>query len=395
MSHRVLHLFAALLAPALLSCTGTPQSPDEDTDCPDCPIDEPDPDCPSGEATCDGECVDLRTDTANCGECGHDCGEPSRGEMRCDLGSCELTCDAGTLPCLGDDCTPCPDNATEVGCDGERCVAEACRDGFELCGGTCQRIPDRASWTRCEDGGLVVLDCEGLHYLWENTCTCPADRTPTTTSETVVVSPIPVDEASMTGCNGSGERGWDQAEVRFCGEGDWFVRARPTNPTAVQRTGIAGMTATCDTSFSGACEPWTDGDDFDLSNLPLRDGVCGLYQVTFARGEGADVAFDLYGPYKSQRIDTEIPVGSDLSFRLPSEMVVSTLQFERDANSDPFRFELRVELPSGQRRGYRDLVIPAFLSTTDVDLEGYVSSDARFEVTRSKLRVRVTRGYQP
>ncbi len=51
-----------------------------------------DPECPSGQASCDGACVDVASDASRCGSCGHACGA---GEA-CFDGTC-APCPTGSL----------------------------------------------------------------------------------------------------------------------------------------------------------------------------------------------------------------------------------------------------------------------------------------------------------
>lgn len=87
----------------------------------------PDCNCPCGQTTCNGTCVNTRSDNGNCGACGNVC-------------DTSLTCQNGT-------CAPCPDGLTD--CEGvctntafdtQNCGAcgHACSAGDTCSGGTCQ-----------------------------------------------------------------------------------------------------------------------------------------------------------------------------------------------------------------------------------------------------------------
>ena len=98
---------------------------------------------------CDGDCTDLSSDPSNCGGCGSACG-PVSG------------CEAGICTCLGVLCGgECVDRARDPrhcgGCD-QPCVDGTCVNGRCLPrGGTCDPICD-VGWSCCEGGCMDVLN---------------------------------------------------------------------------------------------------------------------------------------------------------------------------------------------------------------------------------------------
>jgi hypothetical protein len=63
--------------------------------------------CSRSETCCDGVCVDLSTDAANCGECGNTCA-PKRGTGACSMGECAVeACDDGFVDCNGEPADGC------------------------------------------------------------------------------------------------------------------------------------------------------------------------------------------------------------------------------------------------------------------------------------------------
>jgi len=80
---------------------------------------------------CGGSCVDVKTDRANCGECGKAC---AVGQL-CTDGACRSNCPAGQLVCSGQ----CVDTQTDPrhcgGCGVPCAAGQACAQG--LCGATC------------------------------------------------------------------------------------------------------------------------------------------------------------------------------------------------------------------------------------------------------------------
>jgi hypothetical protein len=86
--------------------------------------------CPAGETECDGRCVSLLSDEANCGACGRACGALSA----CTAGTCG--CGPGTAAC-GRSCVILASSPDHCGaCDGAVCGADqVCSGG--ACAATC------------------------------------------------------------------------------------------------------------------------------------------------------------------------------------------------------------------------------------------------------------------
>jgi hypothetical protein len=101
--------------------------------------------CPPGLTYCDGLCVDVSSDGANCGACGHLCSQPGSKTFVgvCSYGTCTSTCAAGLADCNGNSDDGCevntmsdPQNCGGCGvvcdgvagqaCAGGRCVVEPC-----------------------------------------------------------------------------------------------------------------------------------------------------------------------------------------------------------------------------------------------------------------------------
>jgi hypothetical protein len=115
--------------------------------------------CPSGETTCSGApttCVNLSSDPANCGVCGHAC----VGGQGCNQGTCVANCGGvlnGSSGNCGSDCSGCPGTAAcGGGCaytatDVNNCGAcgAACVPGQTCTGGSCVPV--------CTGGGVCTL----------------------------------------------------------------------------------------------------------------------------------------------------------------------------------------------------------------------------------------------
>ncbi len=144
--------------------------------------------CPAGLTTCDqsgtGECFDLSTSSAHCGQCNTSCG----GGV-CTNGSCECAPDCVGRECgpdgCGGSCSACSSSVCD-GADGtcHACLADGhapCTDSAECCSGncdcltgTCEPAPGCAPTVTCAtegfDCGTFTNDCGQLV-----TCgSCPA-----------------------------------------------------------------------------------------------------------------------------------------------------------------------------------------------------------------------------
>ena len=138
----------------------------------------PDAGCAAGMMRCgSGGCVDVSSDTSNCGACGTTCPGPSNGTAVCSMGICHVNCaggyhlcgaacvpDASTAQC-GNACLPCMavPNA-DVACVGGGCM-HTCVAGFVDNGGSCVSTSpltcgDRTLETgeTCDDGNRVGGD---------------------------------------------------------------------------------------------------------------------------------------------------------------------------------------------------------------------------------------------
>jgi hypothetical protein len=108
--------------------------------------------CASDEQNCDGACVTLDDDPANCGQCGQTCA----ADEVCSLGACSAEC-AGTTTKCGASCVDTmsdPDNCGSCGtpcADGEVCSQGAC--ALECAGGTTK------CGAKCVDTAVDPANC--------------------------------------------------------------------------------------------------------------------------------------------------------------------------------------------------------------------------------------------
>jgi hypothetical protein len=99
--------------------------------------------CASNLLACDGACVDAQTDSSNCGACGKTCGIPGILPVNCLAGQCEA-CTPGATACVsstsmetcGSDGQWGAATACSVLCTNDAC-ANGCPSGESQCGSTC------------------------------------------------------------------------------------------------------------------------------------------------------------------------------------------------------------------------------------------------------------------
>ncbi len=115
--------------------------------------------CGAGYTDCGGGCVDLSTDTANCGACGNVC---DQGTACCNGICCRNDYDV----CCGGECTDL--EYSDVNCGG---CGQECPAGLRCCGSRCRDLTDDDA--RC---GGCSHDCATRGGTCENErCSCPPE----------------------------------------------------------------------------------------------------------------------------------------------------------------------------------------------------------------------------
>jgi hypothetical protein len=121
--------------------------------------------CPeSASALCNGACVDVATDTNNCGECGHACSTSVvNATPSCVAGACSFTCNSGYTLCNG----ACVDFSNDPNnCGG-------CGSMFACSGGaTCQS-------GQCKTSCTITANCPAGYACNGSTCTTSCSSTQT------------------------------------------------------------------------------------------------------------------------------------------------------------------------------------------------------------------------
>ncbi len=144
--------------------------------------------CPSGQTRCNGTCVDILTDGANCGGCGRVCEHVNA----CQQGRCPLACPAGQARCTEGQCVDITGDAANCGACGVTCPA-----GFGCQGGTCSRTVGTCSagQNSCTATGQVSCTVSG----GMTDCACVKDL-----SGTTICARIAIDN-QLCGCQTDAE----------------------------------------------------------------------------------------------------------------------------------------------------------------------------------------------
>ncbi|MGI5862194.1 MAG: hypothetical protein ACOX6T_09065 [Myxococcales bacterium] len=178
--------------------------------------------CNTGFHLCNGACV-RNDEVAHCGTRCEPCPGTADGFATCDGTSCGLACNDEFLLCSGA-CAHCPTSgATELGCEGARCVATACASGYRGCGGACALCPQDATVTAtgCQGTSCVATACVAGYKACGGRCAaCPSgaavEATGCSGSSCVATAceagyavcagdcaPCPTTAVTATSCNGS------------------------------------------------------------------------------------------------------------------------------------------------------------------------------------------------
>ena len=143
------------------------------------------PACRTGFTYCDeGYCANLRSDVKNCGSCGHECDLGTRcvkgfcmcGSIKCLNGLCsngKCTCPTGTTLCSGACINLQTDSANCGSCghtclSGQECIAGGCKCPDISCKGTC--VDSQNDPNNC--GGCGIACAKGL-VCSSSKCVCP------------------------------------------------------------------------------------------------------------------------------------------------------------------------------------------------------------------------------
>ncbi len=140
----------------------------------ECVSDDDGPDVCDGRTDCDGQCVDAQSDPSHCGACGLACAD---GEA-CERGECVSACGAPLVDC-DDACVDTDRDDAHCGACGNRCAPatrcevgacvdepDPCPVGSDDCSGVCVDVDTDPS--HCGACGIV---CAEGDYCSEGACT--------------------------------------------------------------------------------------------------------------------------------------------------------------------------------------------------------------------------------
>ena len=143
--------------------------------------------CPGGQLSCNGACIDVSNDNANCGACGAACA----GGTVCSGGKCGASCASGAILCSDGKCHDLTNDNASCGVCGTVCAAgtlcsagkcaASCLAGTALCGdGRCHDLDsDNANCGNCGStcppgnvcsNGVCALSCQSGLTNCNGTC---------------------------------------------------------------------------------------------------------------------------------------------------------------------------------------------------------------------------------
>jgi len=215
--------------------------------------------CPGGQTNCSGNCLNLQTDSANCGACGNACpnGQACVGGV-CECATTLCVTVTGSICCLaGQDCCKgqCVSLNTTQNCgacgtvcgSGQACINGTCQcaPGNNLCSVTNACIPANSCCTSA-DCAVSGQTCSGPG----GTCACPASQKPCSASNSCIPN---ASCCTNTDCP-SGQacvNGLCECASAFCGNNtccgagrtclnNQCVCSNPFNPVACVFVGFCG-----------------------------------------------------------------------------------------------------------------------------------------------------------
>ncbi|MEM1416155.1 MAG: MopE-related protein [Myxococcota bacterium] len=230
------------------------------------------PACDAGRTCCDGSCVDLSTDGANCGGCGAVCPDVANAESACVEGECTFRCDEGLTDCEGecldtaanpDHCGACGNTCPDAPFADRTCVGGtcdiACFDGFADCDpgaeGCESFLGSPTSCGGCDEACGAGEVCADLETGRQCTATCPP---------------------GTTGCDGACVD--TQTSLAHCGG---CGRACPTRPNTTVECAAGTCTYACTGAFRNCDDEFANGCEVEPA-FYARDRDGDLFTVGLA-----------------------------------------------------------------------------------------------------------------
>lgn len=112
------------------------------------------PGCLGNSTACSGTCVDLQTDSANCGACGSACASGTG----CSGGKCSLACATGEYAC-GGRCTDPASDPSYCGAAADCSGGAACGTGYACYQGSCASV---CAWTQVASYSLTTAPASAI-----------------------------------------------------------------------------------------------------------------------------------------------------------------------------------------------------------------------------------------
>ena len=239
--------------------------------------------CPLGGTSCSGACVNVTSDSNNCGACGNPC---STGQV-CRSGSCQATCASGNTLC-GTQCVTLGDDAANCGSCGNRCASDS-----TCASGVCVRVVT-IDTIGCSDGTResfadrmrfpLIAGCSGAWSLQGIFPAIPA---------AALAACVTLGNSSTTApANGAG-----CASSNLCASGWRICNGGDVTPRAVSGTvsGCAADPSPLAGSFFAAAVSGPGIGRCALRSGTLTGAICGPNTGTIGCRETGDLNNDFFG----------------------------------------------------------------------------------------------------
>lgn len=242
--------------------------------------------CPKGKVACNGHCISVLSDTANCGACGFACGSGAT----CQGGAC--ACPADLATCAGgcaaltsdpDHCGTCGTACPNTGVCSAGACSTSCTAGLTACDRACvdvatDRLHCGSCGTRCGPGqtcraGACRVDVLVACYATNEVVALAPDLTSTGTAWSVPAGPTAL---ALAGAQALSANGYPAAGVSYLP----FAAGAPVHTTGLPQTDLQAVAvhqgmALVSNAGTGSLTV-LDPDGLVVDDIPLGNVQAGI-----------------------------------------------------------------------------------------------------------------------
>jgi hypothetical protein len=220
--------------------------------------------CASQLTMCGVACVDTRFDHAHCGDCNTTC----KVDEVCNAGKCAVSCSEGLTGCSGD--------CVDVGSDSDNCgtCGHACPHGHACAGGVCQVTcapPTTACGDECVDTRYDPNHCASC----DNSCPGGNNVVRFCISGSCGTMGCEMGFYDCDGQVGNGCETDGRSDVKNCGGCYNFCPQQGQNAQMIGCVDAKCVATQCDMGFGDCNMDANDGCESQLDSDPDNCGKCG------------------------------------------------------------------------------------------------------------------------